>query len=102
MLQPESASLRGAVTRASESLSALAEGWKSSNARRAQHAQQHLDLQRDAANDLKRMAEEQMTSYHENIDQCLDLLERLEKAEEIAVKIKNLRGTVDRIAEQLG
>lgn len=47
------------------------------------------------------MADEQVASYESNIEQCLDLLERLEKAEALAVKIKSLRGTVDRIANQL-
>lgn len=46
-------------------------------------------------------SQESIKSCESNIGKCVELLERLERAEELALKIKNLRDTVDRIAKRI-
>ena len=55
----------------------------------------------DGIDATQSVTESEVTNYEDNIEHCLDLLERLEKAEGLALKLQSLRATVDRIAHQL-
>eukprot|EP00210_Caulerpa_lentillifera_P002863 g2734.t2 len=63
---------------------------------------QHIRVQETQGKRRTKLAsQDSLTTCENNIGMCLDLLERLERAEELALKIKNLRDNVERISQRL-
>eukprot|EP00210_Caulerpa_lentillifera_P003480 g3320.t1 len=100
--QGAAAELQEAVSRASDSLNRLNSEFQASRASDANTTFQHLRVQESIANRVKVATQESVNSCENNIGKCVDLLERLERAEELALRIKNLRNIVDRVARKIG
>lgn len=108
--------LRDAVSLATDSLNKLNGEFQLNRDNDLDTTLQHLHIQEATAKRVevrtsfipsyceltaKLTSQESIKSCESNIGKCVELLERLERAEELALKIKNLRDTVDRIAKRI-